>query len=76
MHEPVDGGVGDGFWHELVEPGGMQVRGEGYGPFFVGGIDDPIQGFGGVGGDRQQSDVVDCAARFARRSSSIAKTVV
>lgn len=25
VHEPVDGGVGDGLGHELVEPGGVQV---------------------------------------------------
>jgi len=25
----------------------------------VGGVNDPVEGFGGVGGDRQQADVVD-----------------
>ena len=59
VHEPVDGGVGDGLGHELVEAGGVQVRRQGDGAFLVGGVDDPVEGFGGVGGDREQADVVD-----------------
>ena len=59
MQEPVDGGVGDGLGHELVEPGGMQIRAEGDGAFLVGGVDDSEQRLGGVGGDRQQADVID-----------------
>jgi len=30
VHEPVNGGVGDGSWRQLVEPGGAQVRAERY----------------------------------------------
>ena len=51
VHEPVDGGVGDGLGHEFVESGGMQVRGERDGASFVGGVDDAVERFGGFGGD-------------------------
>ena len=59
VEEPVDGGVGDGLGHELVEPGGVEVGGQGDAALLVGGVDDPVEGFGGVGGNRQQPDVID-----------------
>ena len=66
VHEPVDGGVGDGFGHEFVEAGGVQVGGQGDGAFLVGGVDDAVERFGGVGGDREETDVVDLCRRRHR----------
>ena len=37
----------------------MEVRGEGDAALLVGGVNDPVEGFGGVGGDRQKPDVID-----------------
>jgi hypothetical protein len=37
----------------------VQVDERAIGAFLVGGVDDPVEHFGGVGGDRQQADVVD-----------------
>jgi hypothetical protein len=59
VEQPVDGGGGQGFRHQLVERGGVQVGGDGDGAFLVGGVDEPVQAFGGVLGDWQQADVVD-----------------
>ena len=59
VEEPVDGGGGQGLGHELVEPGGVQVRGERDRAFLVGGVDEAVETFGGVVGDRQQPDVID-----------------
>jgi len=41
------------------KPGGVQVRGERDGAFLVGGVDDAVERFGGLGGHGQQADVVD-----------------
>lgn len=43
VEEPVDGGGGQCFRHQLVEPGRVKVRGEGDGAFLVGGVDDPVE---------------------------------
>ncbi len=51
VEEPVDGRVGDGFGHEFIEPGGMQVRRQGDRWSFVGGVDDAVEGLGGLGRD-------------------------
>lgn len=59
VQEAVDGGVGDGLGHELVEACGVQVGGQGDGALLVGGVDDPVEPFGGVGGDGQEPNVVD-----------------
>ena len=59
MHEPVNGGGGQGFGHELVEAGRVEVGADRDGPSFVGGVDDPVEALGGVGSDGQQPDVVD-----------------
>src|SRR5665811_1632029 len=59
VHEPVDGGGGDGGGQQLVEPAGVDVAGDGDRAAFVGGIDDAEEGFGGLGGDGEQTDVVD-----------------
>ena len=45
--------------HEFVEPGGVQVRTQRDGAFLVGGVDDAVEGFGGLGCDGEQADVVD-----------------
>jgi len=66
VEEPVDGGVGERFGHQLIEPGRMQVRGQGDAPFLVGGVHDPVEGFGGVGRNREQPDVVDADAGIDR----------
>ena len=59
VHQPVDGGVGDGLGHELVEAGGVQVRAQSDRAFLVGGVDDAVERFGGLGCDGEQADVVD-----------------
>ncbi len=51
VQQPVGGGGGQGLAHEFVESGWVQVRAEGYGAFFVGGVDEPVAAFGGVRGD-------------------------
>ncbi len=45
VEEPVDGGGGQGFGHEFVEPGRVQVAADGDGAFLVGGVDEPVQPF-------------------------------
>src|SRR5579884_2487842 len=45
--------------HELIEPGGMEVRGQRDRPPLVGGIDEPIEAFGCFFGDGKETDVVD-----------------
>ena len=59
VHEPVDGGGGQGFRHELVESGGVEVGADRDAAALVGGVDDPVEALGGVGADGQQRDVVD-----------------
>jgi len=41
------------------KPAGLQVRGDRDRAFLVGGVDEPVEAFGGVGSDGQQADVVD-----------------
>ena len=59
VQEPVDGGGGQGFGHDRVEPGGVQVGRDGDRAAFVGGVDDPVEGFGGGLAGGQHADVVD-----------------
>jgi hypothetical protein len=59
VHEPVDGGGGEAFGHDRVEAGWVQVRGDGDGAAFVGGVDDPVEGFGGVLAGGKLADVID-----------------
>ena len=49
VEEPVDGGGGQGLGHELVESGGVQIRGDRHAAAFVGGVDEAVEPFGGVG---------------------------
>jgi len=59
VQEPVDGRGGERLGHELVERGGVQVRGDRDGAFLVGGVDEAVEPFGGVLGYRQKADVID-----------------
>ena len=59
VHQPVDGGGGQGLGHQLVESGRVEVGAHGHASFLVGGIDQAVEAFGGVGADRQQPDVID-----------------
>ena len=59
VHEPVDGGGGQGFRHELVEARRVKIRADRDAAALVGGVDDPVEALGGVGSDGQQPDVVD-----------------
>ena len=59
VQEPVDGGGGEAFGHDRVEAGGVEVGGDGDGAAFVGGVDDAVEGFGGVLAGGELADVVD-----------------
>ena len=59
MKEPVDGRGCHRLGHQLVEPGGVDVGADRDRAFLVGGVDDSEERVGGVGGDGQQSDVID-----------------
>lgn len=59
VQEPVNGGGGQCFGHDLVEAGGVQVARDGNRSAFVGSVDEAIESFGGVFRDREQTDVVD-----------------
>ena len=47
VQEPVDGGRGEGFGHQLVERGGVEVGRDRDGSFLVGGVDEPVEALGG-----------------------------
>ena len=70
VQQPVDGGGGQGLGHEFVEPGGMQVGRECDGALLVGGVDEAVEPFGGVGRYRQQADVVELCGYPHRSTSS------
>ncbi len=59
VHEAVNGGGGQGFRHQLVETGGVQVGRDGHRSPFVGGVDEPVEPFGGVGPYGKKAYVVD-----------------
>ena len=59
VEQPVDGGGGEGLGHQFVERGRVQVRADRDAAFSVGGIDEPVEAFGGVLGHGQQADVVN-----------------
>jgi hypothetical protein len=61
VQESVDGGGGEGFGHDLVEAGGVQVAGHGQGSAFVGGIDQAVEAFGGV---RVSAYGLTCRTRY------------
>jgi hypothetical protein len=53
VQEPIDRRGGESLGHQLVERGGVQVRGDRDGAFLVGGIDEAVEALGGVLGDRE-----------------------
>ena len=53
VEEPVDGRGREGLGHELVEPGGVQVRADRDRSFLVGGVDEPVEAFRGVVADAE-----------------------
>jgi hypothetical protein len=55
----VDGCGGEGLGHQLVERGRVHIARDRDGAFLVGGIDQAVETFGGVLGNRQEPDVVD-----------------
>src|SRR5208282_4830279 len=59
VHQPVDGGCGQGFRHQLVESRRVKIRADRDAAALVGGVDDPVKAFGCVGADGQEPDVVD-----------------
>ena len=59
VEQPVDGGGRQRFGHELVEPAGVQVRGDRHGFAFVGGFDDAVKPFGGISADGKQPDIIN-----------------
>jgi hypothetical protein len=48
VEQPVDGRGGEGLGHDLVEPGRVEVRTDRQGAAFVGGVDEPVEPFGGI----------------------------
>jgi site-specific DNA recombinase len=59
VQEPVDGGGGQGFGHDRVEAGRVQVAGDRDRAAFVGGVDDAVERFGGGLAGGEHADVVD-----------------
>ena len=59
VHEPVDGGGGECFGHELVESGRVKIARHGHAAPFVGGVCQAVEPFGGIGADRQQPYVIN-----------------
>lgn len=58
MEQSVDGGGGERPWHQLVEPGRMNVTRQRDRSFLVGGVDDANERLGRVGRHREQADVI------------------
>ena len=50
---------GQGLGHDRVEAAGVQVGRDDQGPAFVGGIDEPLEGFGGGLPGGEHADVID-----------------
>ena len=59
VQEPVDGRGGQGLGHDRVEPRGVQVRGDGDGAAFVGGVDDAVERFAGSLPSREHANVIN-----------------
>ena len=53
VQQPVDGGGGQRFGHQLIEAGRVQIRAERDRALLICCIDDPVEPFGGVVGNRQ-----------------------
>ena len=59
VQEPVDGRGRQGLGHQLVERRGVQVGGQRDRAFLIRGVDQAVETFGGVLGNRQQAYVVN-----------------
>ena len=59
VQEPVDGRGREGLGHQLVERGGVQIRGQRDRALLVGGVDEAVEPFGSVLGNRQEPYVVN-----------------
>jgi hypothetical protein len=59
VQQPVNGGGREGFGHELIEAGGVEVGADRDGALFVCCVDDPVEAFGSVRGHRQQTNIVN-----------------
>jgi hypothetical protein len=59
VQEPVDGGRGQGFGHQLVKGCRVEVGRDGHRAFLVRGIDQAVQAFSGVLRDGQQPYVIN-----------------
>jgi hypothetical protein len=71
VKEPFDGRGREALGHQLVEPARVNVWADRDRAFLVGGVDDAEQRLGGVGADRQESDVIDLC-RYPHSSTSSA----
>jgi hypothetical protein len=58
VQELVDGRGREGLRHELIKTGAVQVRDRDR-PFLVGGVDEPVEPFGGVRTHFEQANIVD-----------------
>jgi len=70
VEEPVHGRGRNGFGHQFIEAGGVDVGADGQGAFLVGGFHDPVETLGGVAGDWQQANVIDLCGNPHRLTKS------
>jgi len=59
VQEAINSGGGNGLGHDLVEARRVKVGRNGQSPLLIGGINQAVEPLGGIGGHRQQPDVVD-----------------
>lgn len=59
MQEPVNGGRGQGFGHQCIEGGGMNIGRQGDRSAFVTGFHNPVERFSCLIRNRQQPDVIN-----------------
>jgi len=53
VQQSVDGGGGQRFGYQLVEPGRVKIGADRHGPLLIGGVHESVETFRGVGGDRK-----------------------
>jgi len=73
VQEPVGGRGGQRLGHELVKRGRVQVAADRDGALLVGGVDEAVEAFGGVGADGQQANVISlcgCPHRSTKWATS------
>jgi hypothetical protein len=59
VQQPIDGGGGEGFGHDGVEAGWVDVGADRHGTAFVGGVDESVEGFACFLAGGQGADVID-----------------